>query len=206
MDGVLVQSEPWLAVAAARLFAEKGFEVRHEEFRPFIGTGEDRYIGGVAKARGIPLDPERDKARLYELYLEVIEGKLTPLPGVLDFVTGCRRRGFKTAVASSADAVKVHANLREIGLPLSTFDVIVDGSQVARKKPAPDIFLEACRRLDLEPRQCLILEDAVSGVAAARSAGGRCLAVTTTFEAEELSEADWVVPDLAHAPAEALGW
>src|SRR5438309_11184213 len=122
------------------MFAEKGHVMREEEFRPFIGMGEDRFIGGVAEARGIPLDPARDKARTYAIYLDLIRGKLTPLPGVRDFVAACRGRGLALAVASSADAIKVEGNLHEIGLPASTFDAVVNGSQVARKKPAPDIF------------------------------------------------------------------
>ena len=206
MDGVLVMSEPLLAEAAAKMFAEKGYQVRHEEFHSFIGMGEDRYIGGVAEARGIPIDPDRDKARTYALYLDLIKGRLKALPGVVDFVAGCRRRGFKTAVASSADEIKVVGNLEEIGLPPSTFDVVVNGSQVARKKPAPDIFLEACRRLGLEPSHCLVIEDAVAGVAAAKAAGCRCLAVTTSFGADQLTQADWVAANLAEAPPEALAW
>ncbi len=208
MDGVLVLSEPILARAAARMFAEKGYEVRHEEFHPFIGMGEDRYLGGVAEARGIPLDPERDKARTYELYLELIKGTLKPLPGVVDFVVECQRRGLKTAVASSADEIKVNGNLNEIGLPPKTFDVVVNGSQVTKKKPAPDIFLEACKRLELAPEHCLVIEDALSGVAAARSAGARCLTVTTSFRAEQLREsgADWVASGLDNVPADALDW
>ena len=206
MDGVLVMSEPLLARAAAEMFAEKGYTVRHEEFHPFIGMGEDKYLGGVAQARGIPIDPERDKAKTYDLYLKIIKGVLKPLPGVVEFVAECRRRGLKTAVASSADEVKVLGNLEEIGLPPSTFDVVVNGSQVPRKKPAPDIFLEACRRLGLEPSRCLVVEDAVAGVAAAKAGGCRCLALTTSFAREQLGEADWVAPDLSEAPAEALAW
>ncbi|TMD78939.1 MAG: hypothetical protein E6I82_00440 [Chloroflexi bacterium] len=71
---------------------------------------------------------------------------------------------------------------------------------------APDIFLEACRRIGLPPATCLVVEDAVSGVTAAKAAGARCLALTTTFEAAQLAHADWIAPDLAHAPAEALAW
>ena len=206
MDGVLVLSEPIIAAAAIRMFAEKGFEVRREEFRPFIGMGEDRFIGGVAEARGIPLDPEKDKAKTYALYLEMIRGNLTPLPGVVDFVAGCKRLRFKIAVASSADEIKAVANLNEIGLPPEGFDAVVSGSQVARKKPAPDIFLEAARRLGLDPRDCLVVEDAISGVNAAKSAGARCLAVTTSFDRQQLAAADWIVDSLAEVPAEVLGW
>jgi HAD superfamily hydrolase (TIGR01509 family) len=208
MDGVLVRSEPLLAEAAVRMFAEKGYTVVHDEFRPFIGMGEDRFIGGVAEARGIPIDPARDKARTYTIYLALIKGRLAALPGVLNYVAACRARGLLLAVASSADEIKVNGNLDEIGLPSATFDVVVNGSEIARKKPAPDIFLEACRRLGLGPAACLVIEDALSGVAAARAAGCRCLAVTTSFPAEKLaaSGADWVADGLDRAPPEVLDW
>ena len=206
MDGVLVLSEPILARAAAQMFAEKGYLVRHEEFHPFIGMGEERYLGGVAEARGIPFDPLRDKARTYDLYLEMIPGNLAPLPGVLAFVAECRRLGLKTAVASSADAVKVWSNLREIGLPPESFDAVLDGTMVARKKPDPALFLEACARLGLAPASCLVIEDAVAGVAAAKAAGCRCLAVTTSFGPDALTGADWITAGLDRVPDEALDW
>lgn len=206
MDGVLVLSESFIAEAAIAMFAEKGHHVRAEDFRPFIGTGEDRFIGGVAKLRGISLDPARDKARTYEIYLALIRGRLKPIPGVGEFVRTCRAKGLALAVASGADRVKVDGNLREVGLPPDLFDAIVDGTQVTRKKPAPDIFVEACRRISLLPSACLIIEDAVTGVAAAKAAGARCLALTTSFDATYLAGADWIAPDLAHTPTEALEW
>ena len=206
MDGVLVNSEAFIADAAIAMFAEKGYRIGAEEFRPFIGTGEDRFIGGVAERRGIVLDPARDKARTYEIYLKHIRGKLQPLPGVRQFVDACRAKGLAIAVASGADAVKVEGNLREIGLSPSLFAAIVDGTEVTRKKPAPDIFLEACRRLDLRPASCLVIEDAIVGVAAAKSAGTRCLALTTSFDATQLAMADWIAADLSRAPAEVLDW
>jgi beta-phosphoglucomutase len=206
LDGVLVVSEPLLAEAAIALFAEKGAGMTAEDFRPFIGMGEDRYIGGAAEAKGITVDITRDKARLYEIYDEVIRGRLKPLPGAIEFVRACRERGLAVAVASGADRVKVLANLREIGLPPGLFGTVVDGSEMPRKKPAPDIFLAAARRLGVEPASCLVVEDAVSGVAAARAAGMRCLGITSSFSAAELSDADWIAPDLAHVPDAALDW
>jgi beta-phosphoglucomutase len=206
MDGVLVLSERFITAAAIAMFAEQGFTVGPEEFRPFIGTGEDRFIGGVAEARGIPIERERDKARTYEIYLEQIRGRLQPLPGVREFVGTCRERGLRLAVASGSDTIKVEANLREIDLLTSDFSAIVTGSEVARKKPAPDIFLEACARLHLDPGACLVIEDAVNGVRAAKAAGTRCLALTTSFAADDLTEADWIATDLAHVPFAALAW
>jgi HAD superfamily hydrolase (TIGR01509 family) len=204
MDGVLVDSEPFIKEAGVRMFAEKGFTVRPDDFLPLVGTGEDHFLGGVAEKYGLPFDVERDKARTYEIYLELIRGRLRPLPGVSSFLAQCRERQLKVAVASSADAVKVEGNLHEIGLPPDTFDAIVNGSQVARKKPAPDIFLTAAQRLELPPANCLVVEDAVAGVAAAKAAGARCLALTTSFPADRLRAADWIVADLAHAPPDIL--
>lgn len=206
MDGVLVASEPFTSEASMRLFAEKGHAVGREEFRPFVGMGEERFIGGVAEARGIPFDPVADVARMYEIYLSIIPGRLLPLRGARDFVASCRGRGLAVAVASSAHAIKVEGNLDALGLPASSFDAVVTGCQVPRKKPAPDIFLEAARRLGLDPAACLVVEDAIAGVAAARAAGCRCLAVTTCFAPDQLAEADWVAADLADVPETALAW
>jgi beta-phosphoglucomutase len=208
MDGVLVESEPFIAEAAVRMFAEKGVEVRPEDFRPFIGMGEDRFLGGVAEARGVVLELPRDKVRTYEIYLELIRGRLEPLPGVADFIGRCRSLGLKLAVASSADRVKVEGNLRALGLPSGTFHAVVVGEDIILKKPAPDIFLEASRRLGHDPGLCLVIEDAVAGVAAARAAGARCLGLTTSFPADQLvaAGADWTAANLAAAPEAVLEW
>jgi HAD superfamily hydrolase (TIGR01509 family) len=200
MDGVLVDSEPFMKEAATRLFAEKGVTVLPDDFNPFIGTGEEHIVGGVAQQYGVPFDPVRDKARTYAIYLDLIRGRLQPLPGVYTFLDECRRRGLKLAVASSADSVKVEGNLHELGLTAAAFDALVNGSQVERKKPAPDIFLTAAARLGLPAGDCLVVEDAVAGVAAAKAAGARCLALTTSFPADRLGAADWIAPDLAHVP------
>ncbi len=205
MDGVLVDSEPLIKEAGCRMFAEKGVQVLPDDFNPFIGTGENHLLGGVAEKYGVTLDIEKDKARTYQLYLELIPGRLKPEPGVFEFLAECRRRNLKMAVASSADAVKVAGNLGALGLSNSSFDTVINGSQVQRKKPFPDIFLAAAEALGLAPASCLVVEDAVAGVAAAKAAGARCLAVTTSFPAERLTAADWITANLAAVPPEVFG-
>ncbi len=208
MDGVLVESEPFIAEAAVRMFAEKGIAIRPEEFRPFIGMGEDRFLGGVAEARGVVLEMPHDKVRTYEIYLGLIQGRLEPLPGVAEFIGRCRSRGLRLAVASSADRMKVEGNLRSLGLPSETFDAVVVGEDIIRKKPAPDIFVLAARRLGLDPEICLVIEDAVAGVTAAKAAGSRCLGLTTSFASEQLlaAGADWTAATLAESPSHVLSW
>ncbi|OHB54792.1 MAG: hypothetical protein A2Y12_04025 [Planctomycetes bacterium GWF2_42_9] len=206
MDGVLVDSEPFICAAAMEMFAQRGVAVKAEDFLPFVGAGEDRYVGGVAEKYGLEFDPKRDKGRTYDIYDEMIKGKLKPLAGALEMIARCKEMGKKVAVASSADRRKVRSNLEAIGLAIDTFDAVVTGEDVERKKPWPDIFLLAANKLGLEPGQCLVVEDAVNGIAAAKKAGAKCLAVTTSFGADKLGEADWIVKSLAHLPAEVLNW
>lgn len=206
MDGVLLDSEPFIIEAASRMFAEHGLKVRPEDFHPFTGMGEKRFLGGVAEKYGFALDIDRDKKRTYDIYLDIIKGKLTPLAGTRDFIAQCRKSGKKLAVASSADWRKVKGNLTEIALPPETFDAVVAGEDVTHKKPAPDIFLLAAEKLSLAPRDCLIVEDAPGGIQAARAAGGKCLAIMSSFTKEQLAGADYFAPDLAHVPDEAIDW
>lgn len=206
MDGVLVDSEPFICEAAMRMFAERGLTVRPDDFLPFVGAGENRYIGGVAEKYGFALDIERDKARTYAIYAEIVRNRIEPLPGVRDFISVARGKGLKLAVASSADPVKIETNLDEIGLPHDTFDAVISGMDVTHKKPEPDIFLAAASELGVEPGVCLVVEDAVNGVAAAKAAGMRCLALTTSFTPQELEGADWIAATLAEAPEEVLEW
>lgn len=196
MDGVLVDSEPFILEAATRMFAERGLTVQPEDFKPFVGAGENRFVGGPAEKYGFPLDIESAKARTYAIYDAITRGRLTPLPGAVEFIASARADGYRLAVASSADRIKININLREIGVPADTFDAIVSGEDVVNKKPAPDIFLAAAARLGVPPVDCIVVEDAVNGVAAAKAAGMRCLALTTSFTPEQLAGADWIRPDL----------
>ena len=206
MDGVLVDSEAYICQAGMAMFAEKGYPVLAEDFLPFTGMGENRYLGGVAEKYKVPFDLEKDKARTYEIYAELVRGKLSPLDGVHEFIDMCRKRGLKIAVASSADPVKVNINLEEIGLDSKLFQAVVTGLDIEHKKPAPDIFLKAAKLMGADPVHCLVVEDAISGVAAGKAAGARVLALTTAFSPGELSDADWITETLATAPDEVLEW
>lgn len=206
MDGVLLDSEEYICQAGIMMFREKGYNVAAEDFLEFTGMGENRYLGGVAEKNRIPFDLEKDKARTYEIYGQIVKGKLEPLEGVVDFIDKCRERGLKLAVASSADPPKVNINLTEIGIPASTFGTVVSGLDIEHKKPAPDIFLKAAENLGIHATECLVIEDAVSGVAAGKAAGARVLALTTSFPEEELSEADWIAPLLTGLDDEVLDW
>src|SRR5947209_18537379 len=100
MDGVLTDSEPLINAAAIAMFQEKGLAVQPEDFLPFVGTGEDRYIGGVAEKYNFPVDLPSAKKRTYEIYLARVPSELEAFPGAVELVRVCRNAGLKVAVAS----------------------------------------------------------------------------------------------------------
>lgn len=206
MDGVLTDSEPVICAAAIRGLREYGISPSPADFVPFVGMGEDRYIGGVAEQYGLRYRVEM-KRRVYEIYLEILPELLRGFPGVHELIGSLRARRLALAVASSADRVTVEANLRGIEVSLSWFGAVVTGEDVVARKPAPDIFLAAARGLGIDPRDCCVVEDAVSGVAAAKAAGMRCVAVATSFPESALREAgaDMTRPALAEVTLADLG-
>jgi len=202
MDGVLCDSEAFIAEAAIRMFSARyDTNVREEDFIPFVGAGEDRYLGGVAAKYGIELSMPEDKNETYRLYAECARGRLQPLPGVKRFIVEAKEAGMKLAIATSADEIKLHVNLREMGLEERLFDVLVNGLDIEHKKPAPDIFLLAAKRLGLDPAECIVFEDAINGVQAAKAAGAYCIGITSSFAAQALLEAG---ADAAHPGFENL--
>jgi HAD superfamily hydrolase (TIGR01509 family) len=197
MDGVIVDSEPLINAAAIGMFEEKGLDVRPDDFLPFVGAGEDRYIGGVAEKYNFPLDLPAAKQRTYEIYLDLVPSRLEAFPGATEFVRRCREAELLVAIASSADKIKVQANLQKIELPVDFWDAVIWGEDVEKKKPAPDIFLLAATKLKVDPKYCTVVEDAVNGIQAAHTAGMHCVAVATTFPADKLREADVVRESIA---------
>ncbi|HEV2393920.1 MAG TPA: HAD-IA family hydrolase [Verrucomicrobiae bacterium] len=206
MDGVLADSEPLIKSAAMSMFRELGLVVQPDDFLPFVGAGEDRFIGGVAERYHFALNLPAAKKRTYQIYLGLVPGQLRPFPGAAELVRECRGAGLQVAVASSADRIKVSANLDQIGLPMTWWDAVVTGEGIAAKKPAPDIFLLAARKLDRAPVECVVIEDAVNGVEAAKAAGMRCVAVAHTFPAERLRAADVVCEKIGDVSIEVLSW
>ena len=208
MDGVLTDSEWFIAEAGRLMFLETHHvEVTHDDFKDFVGMGENRFLGGVAEKYHITdFRIERDKERTYAIYAELIRGKLKAMPGAVEFVRAAKERGLKIAVATSTDYTKMAASLEAIGLDQGIFDAAVNGLDVERRKPFPDLFSEAAKRAGAAPENCWVVEDSVSGVRAAKAAGMRCLGLLTTDSEEAIgsSGADLVARDLSAVSPDAL--
>ncbi len=186
MDGVLIETEWLIRETGILSLAEYGVQAKHEDFLEFTGTGEDRFIGGVAEKYGLTYDPKM-KERAYDFYGQRVAQDANLPRDVLKTLQTLHDRGVVLAICSAADLRKVRYNLSALGADESLFTAIVTGSDVTRKKPAPDIYLEGARRVGIDPKDCLVVEDAVSGVLAAHAAGMDAAAVPTTFSKERLT-------------------
>ena len=207
LDGVLCDSEEFIASAAVEMFRQRyNTSVDSKHFKQFIGAGESKFLSGVGEIYGLQVKLPDDKNHTYDIYLKMIENQLSPLEGVGAFIKFARSKGLKLAIASAADRIKVEGNLKQIGFPAETFDAIVSGCDVANNKPAPDIFLKAAEKLSLNASDCMVVEDALNGVIAAKSAGAFSLGISTSFTGQELLQigADWTAPNLGLIPTDML--
>ncbi len=211
MDGVLCDSEPFIAAAAAEALRRRyGITVTRDDFAPFIGAGDDRFILGGAEVHGVSADLAIDKPLTYEIYLAMVAVSLQPVPGVHAFLDEARAAGLRLALATGSDRPKLQGNLDAIGIGEQAFEVVVSAEDITRKKPDPETFLAAIARLGLPAERCLVVEDARNGVLAGRAAGCSVLGITSTLSAEVLRDAGAMAtaPDFTAVPSairEALG-
>lgn len=190
LDGVLVWSVPMHWRAFQQTFASVGRSFSFEEYMSFaVGASRDQVIRHVL---GDLPDAElrhfmEEKERHVKHYLS--EKGIDAIPGAIDFVRSVRSRGLKTAVATASRTPEIM--LESIGA-LELFDAIVGRGKVSRSKPHPDVYLLAAETLQVEPRECLVIEDSSVGVEAGRAAGMRVLALTTTEGPAGLASANAV--------------
>lgn len=144
------------------------------------------------------LDPTEAFARIERLEVDDVEGVLA-LPGVHDAIRALEGAPVAVVTSATGELARVRLAAAEIGI-----DEVVTFDDVERGKPHPDPFLLAAERLGVDPAECLVCEDAPSGIAAARAAGCSVVAVTTTSGAGDLADADLVVESLADVTFEVV--
>ena len=147
---------------------------------------------------GRPLAEDVLQAFIHEkesLYRDLSHGRLQPVAGLLRLLDALDADGVKTAIATSAPAENVVHTLRELHLD-GRLTEVVRSDRVARGKPHPDVFLAAAELIHVAPADCVAFEDAPAGILAARAAGMRCVAITTSFTPANLA-AVGAVPDFA---------
>lgn len=202
MDGVLVDTFDGHFRAWSRIFAELGHPFTIEDFRRTFGMN-NRNIFKTLLDRPLPEEEFQLLSDRKEAYFrESVRGTTRLLPGAAEWLERFSAMGLAQAVGSSAPLENIDVHLDELDIR-RYFAAVASGANLPGK-PAPAVFLMAARLLGVEPGECLVIEDAVPGVEAAKRAGMRCVAVLTTNPAELLQRADLVVPDLTHLTMEML--
>jgi beta-phosphoglucomutase len=192
LDGVIVDTARYHYLAWKRLASELGFDFPIEANERLKGVSRMRSLEIVLETGGLELT-ESQKAEMAdkknEWYLEYIQ-EITPaeiLPGVISFITRLRSRGVKIALGTaSKNAALILERLEITGF----FDAMIDGNQVSKAKPDPEVFWACARKIGAEPAKCVVFEDAAAGVQAGKNAG---MWVVGVGDGRILQQADLVI-------------
>lgn len=183
MDGVLIDSEGVMALSTIEALGHYGIRTKAEDYYPFIGKGEELYIGGVVRNHGFVYVPEM-KAHTYAVYGKNI-GAANCVPGAADMIRDVVRAGIPHALCSGAELPKVLHNLRALDLTTADFNAILSANDVTRNKPFPDIYLKGAAELGYAPEECVVVDDSLAGVASGKSAGAYTIAIGGTYTEEQ---------------------
>jgi HAD superfamily hydrolase (TIGR01509 family) len=205
LDGVLIQSEEvWDAVRETYV-RERGGRYDEEVQRAMMGMSAPEWSAYLHEEAGVPDEPEAVNRDVVARMLEAYRRELPLLPGAVETV---QRTGaaFPLALASSSNREVFEAVLELAGIA-GRFRATVSSEEVARGKPAPDVYLEAARRLDVAPERCAAIEDSHAGIRSAKEAGMRVVAIPNAGyppDEEALALADAVVRSLDELTVDVL--
>jgi beta-phosphoglucomutase len=194
LDGVIADTAAYHYLAWRDVFKERGVVYTKEKFMPYFGRRHDTIIKSVLG----DVPPEELDAITEEKqrnYRRRVADNIRAMPGVVTLMKSLYEYGIKSAIASSAVPENIEIILQGLGIA-DCFQAIVHGMEVKEGKPSPQIFLLAAKKLKVPPGNCVVIEDAIAGVAAARRAGMKCIAVTNSHTKEALKEADLIVDSL----------
>jgi HAD superfamily hydrolase (TIGR01509 family) len=198
MDGVLVDTERLWDEVREELTTEWGGRYTPEAQEAMMGMSSLEWSRYLHETVGLREQPETINAEVVRRMLARYEVELPVVPGALDAIHRLAGAGLRLAVASSSNRELIDAVLRRLELT-ALFETTVSSEEVARGKPAPDVYLETARRLNVAPARCAAVEDSASGIRAARAAGLRVLAYPNRHyppSADVLTSADAVLDSL----------
>jgi len=195
LDGVLANTASYHLSAWQETFQKRGMKFTEADFRRSFGQRNDTIIRNTLGGKTAQGEIEAIAGEKEATFRRMIGQKIEPIPGAVELVYSLRRQGVKMAIASSTPIENIQLITGSLGVA-NCFQAIVTGHDVTEGKPNPQVFLEAAKRLGAEPENCIVIEDAVAGVTAAKRAGMHCVAVTSTRSRESLKQADLIIKTL----------
>lgn len=194
MDGVLVNSEPVHVAIEKEIFEDLGISFGDEEIHQFIGTTNTEMWGMIKAMKNL----EQSSSELAKLSIDrktdmMKTMDMEPIEGIRQLVDHLKTEGYKLAVASSSPMVHIELILQKFGMR-HLFHAVASGEEVPKGKPAPDVFLEAARQLEVPVEYCTVIEDSSHGITAAKAAGMSCIGYDNVHsEGQSYDHADAVV-------------
>jgi HAD superfamily hydrolase (TIGR01509 family) len=186
-DGVLVDSEKLSCASWLPVLARRGLYAELSEIEQFIGKSDRAVLEHFRARTERPLPNDLIDERERE-YFDLAAGHLRPFAGLVKVLEALRERDSRLAVASSGRPEKIRFNLSQAKLS-DFFHAVCSATQVQRGKPAPDLFLEAAAQLGAQPESCIVIEDSVFGIQAARAARMTTIAFCSSHTSEQLRDA-----------------
>jgi HAD superfamily hydrolase (TIGR01509 family) len=202
LDGVLADSEPWWNQIDAKLLAEYDVTYRGEYHQNVIGVSYRLAVEFYKKAFGLSMSTVETMRRRGEIAAEFFANRVDLFPSVKPVLENLRQMKLHLAVATSSVSASARPFLARHELT-GFFEVVITGEEVERGKPAPDIYLRAVEKLSIPADACLVVEDALAGVAAAKAAKMRVAAIPDRRFAdpsEYEKQADYVLSSLDDLP------
>ena len=202
LDGLLVDSEPVQFRAFNEVFGRFAEPMTHQEYRAWRGW---KVAGRWIEARGLVLDPDQLRAQKKLVYDRLIKEEIELKPGARQFVSLAAGH-YRLCVASGSRRDSIEGCLQKFSLR-SHFENVFSATELERGKPHPDVFLEAARHMQVEPRNAVVVEDSVPGLRAAQAAGMKCIVCPDAFlpePADHFQGASLLVDSLAELNVEGI--
>jgi HAD superfamily hydrolase (TIGR01509 family) len=203
LDGVLADSEPWWNQIDAKLLAEHGVSYRGEYHRNVLGVSYRLAVEFYKNAFHISASVEELMRRRGEIATDFFANHVGLFPSAKTTLQQLREMKLHLAVATSSVSASARPLLDRTGIR-SLFSVVVTGDEVQQGKPHPDIYLRAAKKLEISPEACLVIEDALAGIAAGKAANMRVAAIPDrrfVNPQEYEKEANYVLGSLSEIPA-----
>jgi beta-phosphoglucomutase family hydrolase len=195
MDGVIADTADFHYRAWVEIVKEKGVTFKKEDFMQLFGQRHDTIVKFILGDTISKKEADALSDRKQVLYRKLVAQSIIPLPGAIELIKSLNKNKIKTAIASSAVPENIDVIIRGLGID-DCFQAIAYGTEVAEGKPSPQIFQLAAKKLGVPAGNCVVIEDAIAGVTAAKRAGMKCIAVTNSHPGKSLQKADLVVDTL----------
>jgi HAD superfamily hydrolase (TIGR01509 family) len=202
LDGVLADSEPWWNEIDAKLLAEYGVTYRGEHHRNVLGVSYRLAVEFYKKAFHLSVSTDELMRLRAQIAIDFFATRVGLFPSAKEVLQELRQMNLRLAVATSSVSASARPFLERHQL-IALFEVILTGDEIKRGKPAPDIYLRAAEKLGVAANACLVIEDALSGIAAAKAAHMRVVAIPDrrfVDPREYEKQADYVLRDLSEIP------